>query len=119
MLDRIKASHRKSDVYIPDFDRALEEPVAAALVVPADASMVVTEGNYLALWEGARSRLDRLYYLDAPTERRRERLIARHIAGGRSEAAAADWVDTVDEPNAERIAATRDRCDRVLDIVDD
>ena len=117
-LRRVAAAHLKADVYVPDFDRAIEEPVAAGPVVPADARLVVTEGNYLGLpdggWEPVRSLLDRFYYLDCPPAERRRRLVERHVAGGRSPAAAAAWVDTVDEPNAVLIAATQSRCDETI-----
>ncbi len=79
---------------------------------------MITEGNYLALPEGewalVRELLDRLYYVDCPTEVRRERLVARHIEGGRTPQAAAAWADDVDEPNARLIATTRQFCDAVV-----
>ncbi|OBB59282.1 nucleoside/nucleotide kinase family protein [Mycobacterium sp. 852013-51886_SCH5428379] len=118
ILVRVAAGYGARDVYVPDFDRAVGEPVAAALVVPSQAQIVVTEGNYLALWEDVRDRLDRFYYLDADPELRRSRLISRHVAGGRSEADARRWADEVDGANADRIAATRNRCDRVFDVVE-
>jgi pantothenate kinase len=118
-LDRAAHAYATADVYVPDFDRRLDEPVAAGLVVPAAARVVVTEGNYLGLdvdgWTQVRGTLARLYYVDCPDSVRRERLVQRHMAGGRSLAAAQAWVDTVDEPNARLIATTRDRCDRVFD----
>ena len=40
-------------VYAPGFDRTLEQPLAAAVVVPPSARLVVTEGNYLLLPEAA------------------------------------------------------------------
>ena len=48
LLERVK---REIDdpVYVPGFDRALEQPLAAALVVLPTARLVVTEGNYLLL----------------------------------------------------------------------
>lgn len=114
VLARLAPAYRRRDVYVPDFDRRLEEPVAAGRVVPATARVVVTEGNYLGLWEEVRPLVDRLYYLDTERSIRNERLVARHTAGGRDEAQARQWVSTVDDANADRIAATRDRCDRVL-----
>ena len=122
-LDRITKAYGHVDVYVPGFDRALEEPVAAAQVVPADVRVVVTEGNYLGLeapgWHAVRPLLHRLYYLDRPESLRRERLVARHIAGGRSRADAQAWVASVDEPNAAVIATTRAVCDRIFDIAGD
>jgi pantothenate kinase len=116
-LTRIAADGGVRDVYVPEFDRALEEPVAAGRVVPAEARLVVTEGNYLGLWDGVAPLLTRLYYLDSATAVRRARLLARHVAGGRSEGEAQRWIETVDDPNADLIAATRDRCDRILNLV--
>ncbi|CAN5485165.1 nucleoside/nucleotide kinase family protein [soil metagenome] len=120
LLERIATA--VGDVYVPGFDRALEEPVAATHVVPADARAVITEGNYLGVdapgWRAVRPLLHRLYYLDAPPELRRERLVARHIAGGRVPGDARTWVDEVDEPNAALIARSRVRCDRVFDIAE-
>lgn len=118
-LQRVAGAYDAVDVYVPDFDRRLDDPVAAALVVPATARVVVTEGNYLGLdtdgWAPVRGVLTQLYYVDCPTEVRRERLVQRHIAGGRSADDAQAWVDTVDEPNARLIATTRGRCDRIFD----
>jgi pantothenate kinase len=121
-LTRVARDYGVEDVYVPDFDRAVEEPVAAALVIPRGARLVVTEGNYLALahggWAGARSAIDRLYYLDSSAEVRRARLIERHVVGGRTRAEAERWVDVVDEPNAALIAATEADCDRTLRVDD-
>lgn len=117
-LRRLRADYGEADVYVPDFDRAIEEAVAAGLVVPRDVRLVVTEGNYLALWDGVRALLDGLYYLDCPRELRRSRLVERHVAGGRSSDEAAAWVDVVDEPNAELIAATEGGCDATVRLAE-
>jgi pantothenate kinase len=42
-----------------------------------------------------------------PDELRRQRLLARHMRFGRSRAQALDWMERTDEPNAVRIAKTR------------
>ncbi|MEI7716046.1 MAG: nucleoside/nucleotide kinase family protein [Mycobacterium sp.] len=118
ILDRVIGEYGHRDVFVPDFSRDLDEPIAAGGVVSAGSRLVVTEGNYLGLgdagWAPVRRRLGRLYYIDCPAEVRRTRLVDRHIAGGRTPAAAAAWVDTVDEPNARLIATTRDACDQVF-----
>ena len=115
-LERVRSDYRRRDVYVPAFDRALDEPVAAGHVVAADSPLVITEGNYLGLpdgeWASVRGLLDRLYYVDCPTDVRRHRLVARHIEGGRAPEAAAAWAEEVDEPNARLIATTRQFCDR-------
>jgi pantothenate kinase len=117
-LERVRSEYRRREVYVPAFDRALDEPVAAGHVVPADSPLVITEGNYLGLpdgdWALVRGLLDRLYYVDCPADVRRKRLVARHIEGGRAPEAAAAYADEVDEPNARLIAGTRQFCDAVL-----
>jgi len=119
VLGRMRSEYRRRDVYVPEFDRRLDEPVAAGHVVAADSPLVITEGNYLGLpdgeWASVRGLLDRLYYVDCPTDVRRHRLVARHIEGGRAPEAAAAWAEEVDEPNARLIATTRQFCDEVLD----
>ncbi|MFW0796015.1 nucleoside/nucleotide kinase family protein [Gordonia sp. CPCC 205515] len=111
----IRVRDAEHDVYAPDFDHTMGEPIAASLILPAAAQLVVVEGNYLALDHGSWSRitgmLDRLYYVDTPTDLRRERLLRRHIAAGKSPEAARAWVDDVDEPNARLIEQTRNRAD--------
>ncbi|SBS77051.1 Phosphoribulokinase/uridine kinase [uncultured Mycobacterium sp.] len=117
-LDRVAQEFGRRDVYVPAFDRRLEEPIAAGHVVPAASRLIVTEGNYLGVpdgdWAAVRPLLSRLYYIDCSAQIRRERLVARHIDGGRSTQAAQAWVDEVDKPNARLIATTRQFCDRVL-----
>jgi pantothenate kinase len=121
-LSRIAQDYGVDDVYVPDFHRVIDEPVAAGLVVRADARLVVTEGNYLAVsddgWAPVRGLIDRLFYLDCPPEVRRSRLVRRQMAGGRSRIDAQRWVDGVDEPNAATIASTEADCDRTLYIDD-
>jgi pantothenate kinase len=119
-LRRVCAEYQQRDLSVPAFDRSLDEPVAAGHVIPAECRLVVTEGNYLAVpdgeWAAVRGLLERLYYLDCSPRVRRERLVARHIDGGRTTQAAEAWADEVDEPNARLIATTRQFCDRVVEI---
>jgi pantothenate kinase len=113
-LQRVSAAYRERDVYAPEFDRDVEESIAAGLVVPRGARLVITEGNYLAHWPEVRALVDRLYYLDVPADVRRRRLVERHLAGGRTPHQAHAWVDDVDEQNAHVIAATESACDATI-----
>ena len=92
-LHRVAEECGRRDVYVPAFDRRLDEPVAAGHVVPADSRLVVTEGNYLGVpdgdWAQVRPLLNRLYYVDCPAPVRRARLVHRHVEGGRTPQAAA------------------------------
>lgn len=107
------------DVLAPRFDRHLEAAIAGALRIPAAARLVIVEGNYLLLqrpgWEDVRPLLEECWLLAPDDAVRAERLVARHIAHGRSPAAAAAWVRDVDEPNARLIAAASAAADLVLD----
>ena len=106
-------------VYAPVFRREREQAEAGALAVPRDVPLVVTEGNYLLL-DGAfapvRGLLTECWYVDVDPTLRRERLVARHVRHGRSQADAEAWVDRSDEPNARLVEGTRDRADLVVPV---
>jgi len=117
MLSRLTAG-AGSDIYVPEYSRTLHEPIAARLVVPAAARLIVTEGNYLALddarWREARRFIDYLWYVDAADSLREERLVARQIAGGRPEPEAREWVARSDRPNGELVKQSRANSDRTI-----
>jgi len=118
LLRRLRAQGADEVVYAPAFRRAIEEPIAGAIAVAGQVPLVVTEGNYLLLdrgpWAQVRAQLDEVWFVDADETLRVERLVRRHMAFGRSEQAARDWVASTDEPNARLIAATRPRADLVF-----
>jgi pantothenate kinase len=102
----------------PGFDRVAEEAVADAIPIPAEADIVITEGNYLLTetggWEAVRPLLDAVWYIDLEDAVRIERLIARHHAFGKSRDAATAWANGPDAANAALIARTRGRADLVV-----
>ena len=104
----------------PGFDRTVEEPVPEGVQIAASARLVVTEGNYLLLpggdWERARARMAAVWQLRLADETRRERLLARHIAFGKSPAEALEWMTRVDEPNARLVQSYAARADRIIDV---
>lgn len=109
-------------VYAPDFDRRLEEPVAAGLVVLPEVRLVVTEGNYLADdgpgWDQVRDLLDELWYVDTARLLRERRLLRRHVRGGRSELEARAFIAASERPNARRAERSRAHCTRVVSAAD-
>ncbi|MCW2565458.1 MAG: hypothetical protein QOD59_636 [Mycobacterium sp.] len=117
LLERVK---REVDepVYVPGFDRTLEQPIAAALVVLPSARLVVTEGNYLLLddpdWARARHAMDAVWFVTSDESKRIARLIARHIEFGKTPDEARAWVETTDQRNAELVAGTVGKADRVI-----
>jgi pantothenate kinase len=106
------------DVLAPTFERELEQPLAGAITVPPAATLVVTEGNYLlddaAPWPEARALMDEVWFVDLDDGRRRSRLVDRHVKHGKPREEAQEWVDTVDEPNAQRVIARREQADLVI-----
>jgi pantothenate kinase len=119
LLRRVRESDdRGHTIWAPGFARDLEQPLAGAIAVPPEAPLVVTEGNYLLLdrpeWRAVRAELDEVWFLDCPDGVRRPRLIARHVAFGKSARQAAEWVARVDDANATLILASRSRADRFV-----
>jgi pantothenate kinase len=119
LLERVR--HEIDEpVYVPGFDRELEQPLAAALVVLPSARLVVTEGNYLLLddpqWERARRAMDAVWFIASEETTRVERLVARHVQFGKSADAARAWVASVDQRNAELVDSTAARADRIIDL---
>lgn len=116
-LTRLKSGDRAT-VYVPGFERVLEQPVAAAIAIPASVRVVVSEGNYLLLaddpWPRVRRLFDEVWFVDLPDRERVRRLVARHTEFGKQPAAAEAWALGPDQANADRIMASRDRADLVI-----
>lgn len=107
-------------VYAPGFERQLEQPLAGAVVIAPSVRVVVTEGNYLLLdrpeWRAASSHLDEVWFVEADVGVRRDRLVRRHVASGKSPSEAAAWVRRVDGPNASLVRSSRERAGLLLDL---
>ncbi|MFE0104182.1 nucleoside/nucleotide kinase family protein [Streptomyces sp. NPDC059009] len=120
LLRRVLADTGR-DIYVPDYDRTLHEPVAARHLVAPGARLVVTEGNYLACdlpgWREARALMGECWYVEAPGDVRQQRLIERQLAGGRTQEGAREWVAGNDDPNGELVETSRSRCDRILSTI--
>jgi pantothenate kinase len=105
-------------VTAPGFDRTIEEPVADAIEIGADIHIVIVEGNYLLHdrdgWERVRPLLDRVIFLAPDDSLRRGRLVARHVAFGKTPEEAEEWVARSDDPNAVLVSATAHRADEIL-----
>jgi len=108
-------------VYAPVFHREQEQAVAGELPVPRTVPLVVTEGNYLLVdgpFAAVRGLLDECWYVDLDPVERVERLVARHVAHGRSPEQAREWVVRTDERNAQLVAQTRAQADLVVQLVE-
>ena len=122
LLQRLRAKVNYS-LFAPTYSRSLHEPIAAAIEIKPDTQIIVTEGNYLAAnnggWENVREMLDILWYLDTDVSLLRDRLIARQMAGGRSEELATRWFTEVDSPNANMVQKTKSEADALIRLLFD
>ena len=118
MLQRLRLQGPNEIVYVPEFRREIEEPVAGAIAVLPKTRLVITEGNYLLLndghWGEVAALLDDVWYVDVDDALRTDRLTQRHKQFGRSQAEAIDWVAGTDEPNARLIATTKPKAKLVF-----
>lgn len=105
-------------VYAPGFERDLEQPIAAAIVVEPTVRLVVTEGNYLLLddpgWREVRAAMDQVWYVELGEPERLRRLVERHVSFGKPPESARAWALGPDQANAERVASTRSTADLVV-----
>lgn len=119
LLRRLRAA--EETVWVPEYRRDLRHGVTGAIEVPADVPLLIVEGNYLLSDEAGfgpvRELLDESWFCELAQDVRIERLVARHIATGKEPDFAREWVLGSDERNAEVVAATRDRADRVVAMV--
>ena len=104
------------DVRAPGFERTTEEPSVGAIEIGAGDRILLIEGNYLLVWPQVPPLLDATIYLHLDHVVRHDRLIARHIAFGKTPEAARAWVLGPDEDNARLIAAEAGRADLALEL---
>ena len=117
LLRRLRQPTPGETVYAPAFHREIEEAVAGEIGVSDGARLVITEGNYLLLggaWQGVQSLLDEVWFVEGDEAQRRQWLLARHVACGRTPEQARAWMAATDDPNAELIRTCRDKADRIV-----
>ena len=119
----LRTLRRGEGVRAPAFDRSREEPVPDAITVPANARLVITEGNYLLVdvppWSAIKGLLDEIWFVEVPEDVRLQRLVARHVEFGRSWDAARRRATTgSDADNARLVAATRSRANLIVDAAE-
>lgn len=119
LLESLRDLHNSGEpVLAPGFDRRVEEPVPDAIALTPELRCIIVEGNYLLLrehgWHRVAPLLDVTVGVVLDDAMRLERLIARHIAFGKSPDAARAWALGPDEANAALIAPTLERADHLL-----
>jgi pantothenate kinase len=119
LLARIAAGET---VWAPAFERDVEQPIAQAIRVAADARIIISEGNYLLLptpeWRAVASWFDEIWFCQLDDEVRRARLTSRHVQFGKTRDQARDWVERLDQANAHAVAATAPAADLLIRLPD-
>lgn len=105
---------RDDVVYAPGFERVIEQPIAGSIPVRKSARLIISEGNYLLLWDALRPLLSEVWYADLDVDSRMRRLIDRHMRFGKPEPMAVEWATGTDEQNAVIIASTRRKADLIV-----
>lgn len=107
-------------VYIPQFDRGLEDPVWATSVIRREQLFVIVEGNYLladdASWGSVRELLDAVWLVTRPHDVRVRDLTLRHMQAGKTASEARKWALGSDAINARYVERFALRADRVLEL---
>ena len=106
----------------PGYSRRIEDVVDDAFTVPAEARLLVVEGNYLLLpdppWSEVRPLLDSVIFIDVKRDVVRARLLRRHAAEGLfTEARNREHVERVDLANYDLVQGSRARADIAIDLV--
>lgn len=95
----------------PIYDRQLHDPVwrpndPAQRVAP-ETRIIIGEGNYLLLdqlpWSELAALFSETWMIDTPPDVAKDRIIARHVKGGRDADDATNHYENVDGPNAQLI----------------
>jgi pantothenate kinase len=118
LLARLRVQQPDDVIYAPRYDRPRSISIGGAQPVAGHVPLVVTEGNYLLLtdgaWSGVRPLLDACWYVEVADGVRVPQLIDRHVANGKSHDAAHEWVMRSDEVNAVLVKASAAHADDLV-----
>lgn len=118
LLMRLRSDPAR-DIAVPIFDRDLEIARAGAAIVPAQAEIILVEGNYLLLdaapWDGLAQYFDLSVMIHVPEPVLRARLEARWQSHGADAATVQAKLDENDLPNGRLVLEQSRRADLLID----
>ncbi|KAG6438265.1 hypothetical protein SASPL_103202 [Salvia splendens] len=133
LLRCLTSLRNEGSVCVPSFDHGVGDPVEDDIFVSLQHKVVIVEGNYLLLDEGAwrdvASLLDEKWFIDVDIHKAMQRVLKRHISTGKPRDVA-KWrvkdcfhhlnvqIDYNDRPNAELIMNSKKRADLLIKSVD-
>ncbi|XP_047979830.1 putative uridine kinase C227.14 [Salvia hispanica] len=122
LLRCLTSLRNEGSVCVPSFDHGVGDPVEDDIFVSLQHKVVIVEGNYLLLDEGAwrdiASLLDEKWFIDVDIHKAMQRVLKRHISTGKPRDVAKWRIDYNDRPNAELIMNSKKRADLLIKSVD-
>ncbi|XP_004247213.1 putative uridine kinase C227.14 isoform X1 [Solanum lycopersicum] len=123
LLECLKTLKDQGSVYCPSFDHGVGDPVEDDIFVNLQHKIVIVEGNYLLLrdgaWKEVSSMFDEKWFVDVDLEKAMQRVLKRHISTGKSPNVAKWRIDYNDRPNAELIMKSKNNADLVIKSIDE
>ncbi len=116
----IKRLHTENEVFFPLFDRLRDIAIAGAGLIDQTCDTVIVEGNYLLfdapIWRDLPQHWDISFRLDVPQDVLKDRLVARWLAHGLTQAQAEMRAAQNDMANASLVAQNALSADCVISI---
>ena len=108
----------EGEVAVPVFDRTLEISRGSARLIPAEAELIIVEGNYLLLdeapWSSLADCFDVTAMIDVPEEELNRRLRRRWVRFGLDEEGIQHKLEGNDMPNGRTVINKSRKADLVL-----
>ena len=114
-----KLKSGKKPFYWPTYCRKIHDPVIEGVSITEEMKIFIIEGNYIFYkcdgWNKINDCFDLKIFLTADENIIKDRLLKRHLAGGKSYDIAVEKVENVDIPNAHEILKSQLEADIVID----
>ncbi|PSR94836.1 Uridine kinase [Actinidia chinensis var. chinensis] len=122
LLKCLKSLRNQGSVYAPSFDHGVGDPVEDDIFVNLQHKVVIVEGNYLLLedgaWKAISSVFDEKWFIEVDIETAMQRVLKRHILTGKPPDIAKWRIEYNDRPNAELINKSKKNADLIIKSVD-
>lgn len=120
-LEDVKKLKENKEGNFPSFDHAVGDPIENDIKINKNIKIIIVEGNYLYLdepnWKDLKDLFDYSFFLSAPREVIRSRIINRHCSLGNTLERATERVDLNDGLNAEIVFASQSRADEIIESI--
>ncbi|KAL3592780.1 hypothetical protein D5086_011420 [Populus alba] len=122
LLRCLEKLRNEGSVCAPSFDHGVGDPVEDDIFVSLQHKVVIVEGNYLLLedgaWKDVSSMFDEKWFIDVDIDTAMQRVLKRHISTGKPPDVAKWRIEYNDQPNAELIIKSKKNADLVIRSID-